>query len=425
MDNIFRFNSPKTKKEKNIFSFSPVNSAESRNARKMSFMSYTNGTEKNFDEKITDCKTQSTYNIKTIFSEPKDFKDNDFEVSYSTLNDGKININLIAKITKCEKLKSEILLKDQKSHYSLKKSYQPTVKHPESFFYRYQKEKRKTYTPTYQYNKNNIYAKKSPVTNGFRSTRNNYCTPIGIRKNFKVLTNLSGLKKNLSNMAPFSSKSSRNTSLKKGAKSLERIKKIQLEAYNKNVLLRSQIENSSIKASRTIENEKPMDEEKSLDLKKYKVYDKGGSVVINLKKLLKSNGEKVKFRIDPKSAKYVDSVVNQVIYEDEKLNKYINENTEFQIKSNYLKLDRQFKQIANENLQLKRKLHLDDFYSKPKKTELQKIKEEVLKLKKKLDDPEDIELEVQRANVMKILHSKPKKVIPLRAKKLCKLLKTE
>ena len=71
---------------------------------------------------MTDFKTESTIiKTKNVVQRAK----LNTSITYRDLEDDNININLINRMTKCEQIKSEILINEQKKHYSLRKSFEP------------------------------------------------------------------------------------------------------------------------------------------------------------------------------------------------------------------------------------------------------------------------------------------------------------
>ena len=71
--------------------------------------------------------------------------------------------------------------------------------------------------------------------------------------------------------------------------------------------------------------------------------------VIEMKSLVLRNSKKVKLHLDDKTGKLLDKVVNQLLVVNEILNKNINENTEYEIKANQLRLLKEFKNQTKRN----------------------------------------------------------------------------
>ena len=95
---------------------------------------------------------------------------------------------------------------------------------------------------------------------------------------------------------------------------------------------------------------------------------------------MKKNANNVKKLIEPKDYHYVDNVFNRVIHEDLILNKELVENnTLYDIKTNLIKKQTEFKKIGFQNLNLKENLKIENFGE-------YKLKNEKKKLNKKLSE---------------------------------------
>ena len=142
-----------------------------------------------------------------------------------------------------------------------------------------------------------------------------------------------------------------------------------------------------------------------------------------MKSLVLRNSKKVKLHLDDKTGKLLDKVVNQLLVEDEILNKNMNENTEYEIKANQLRLLKEFKKVSYETISMKNKLTLEDFNAHPNKKEIDKLKSTVNKLRGRWDDEGYLKSEIQRANVLKKIQPLiPKSIKAIKAKRLCELV---
>lgn len=314
-------------------------------------------------------------------------------LNYSDLDDEYVNINLIRRKTKCEQLKSEILLNEQKFHYSLKKTYEPTLILPKSSFIR-KEIKINQYTPCLHYDKNNIFCKTNKIKQFFR----NGFSEEDIRPKLRTRE---------------------NDKEKKKRKMYDKIHKISVDAINSNKRIKRGILNCKIV------KEKSSNDKKTIKKPKFKFIPSKNEekCVIEMKSLVLRNSKKVKLHLDDKTGKLLDKVVNQLLVEDEILNKNMNENTEYEIKANQLRLLKEFKKVSYETISMKNKLTLEDFNAHPNKKEIDKLKSTVNKLRGRWDDEGYLKSEIQRANVLKKIQPLiPKSIKAIKAKRLCELV---
>ena len=347
------------------------------------FQSESSNNDINSNAPTTDFKTESTL-IKTKNVLQHNKTKLNTSLTYRDLEDDHININLINRMTKCEQLKSEILINEQKMHYSLKKSFEPTLALPLHSFLRKESDSYR-YMPCLPYDKNNIFNKKNSYKRIFTT----------------------------SSTKDLSIKTSRNKSKKEKMYSL--IHKTHIDAFDSHKMFKKEI--SSCKERKSMSEKRKIDKEKYISLiEKDRVIEPTAVIL--------KNAEKVKLHLDEKRGRMLDQVVNKLLIEEKILNKNVNENTEYQIKTNQLKLLKEFKRVSYETISLKNKLALDDFYSKGAHKEIEKLKHTVKKLRDKWDNVDYLKSQIKRGNVLRSIQPLiPKSIQAIRTKRLCEIFK--
>ena len=114
------------------------------------------------------------------------------------------------------------------------------------------------------------------------------------------------------------------------------IHKIHIDAFDSHKMFKKEI--SSCKERKSMSEKRKIDKEKYISLiEKDRVIEPTAVIL--------KNAEKVKLHLDEKRGRMLDQVVNKLLIEEKILNKNVNENTEYQIKTNQLKLLKEFKRV--------------------------------------------------------------------------------
>ena len=334
-----------------------------------------------------------------IYNNKKFFLTNDspsMKILFSQHKHEKL-VNSLKKKFKLDNLKNEMVIKEQLNYYSPNEYFEPTNLFSAYNFVREIKSRNK-YEPAMIYDKNEIFSKENPIKYGFRSfVKSSSNEKSNILKNLHL--NKSNRKKN------------------KFCEIIKELKKNSKIIFQKNQELSQTIRKRKLKES-LIEGHLIYEKKKK---KKKEPYDfshlirKEKSVLINYDKLLRDNGKNVKLYLEPSNYKYVDQAINQLKNEERLLHKKLEGNNEYDIKSKFLLMLNDFKRVAFINMNLKEQLNLGNFYSKPKESEVQKMKRKMEKVENIMDD-NFLKTQIKRQHVLRSIQErkapsyKPKKL---------------
>lgn len=354
-------------------------------------------------------------NCKTITYNNNINDENSRFYSLNDLNNEYINIDLINRITKCEQLKTEILINEHRKHYSSEGKFEPITYYPKYSFIRKHPKGRNKYEPCLQYNKMSIFSKRSPVKNLFRTAS----PDINHHNHYSIITlnNVS----NTSQQKTFllSNRKNSHTKRKTATKLIAKIESLHKNIYYKNKKIQNEI------ISKTNRDHKK--EEKNSFKKNLKQSDVVGNYnlspkkneneyVIDLEKLLRKNAKKVKFKLEKKDQKLVDQIVNQVLIEDMILHKEVTNNTEYNTKIQQINLDKIFKKVSYETIALKEKLRIEGLFNHKPQDELSKIKRLVQKFHVHTNKEEQEKHDQIRAHIFKYINPLPREILRVKAK---------
>ena len=302
------------------------------------------------------------------------------------LNNEYTNIDLINRITKCEKLKSEILINEQLKHYSLEKKFEPVTFYPQKSFVRDKHKYTNRYKPCLKYNKMNIFTKRSSAKYLFRNSSHeklkssHYSITTAPRNRSMIIDNTNA-----------------NNISQKAIKLIEKVESLHKTVYHSNNKLKNEI----IKQSMDEENK----HNKSFDKKKSNIrlfsQQNGNCKVIKLEKLVHKNADRVKFGMGKRDKKMVDRIVNQVLIEDMILKKDVKNNIAYEMKSEKIKLNKMFKKVTYATLSLKNHLKLENLYHHKPQDELSKIKRIVKKSDINSHNEENDKYDTIKAHIFK------------------------
>ena len=311
-----------------------------------------------------------------------------------------ININFLKKQIKCERLKNEIILNHQVKFYSPKNYFETFREVPIHNFIRKNIKSRNIYSPSYPYDKNDIFNKENPIKYGFKteytSERNENNNNSNNKNNHKTINTFRKIVKKINN--------------------------INFDIYKKNEELTKEIFKRNKKNKRDeklkMKKKEVFKLEKSYSKKKHKSY------TINIDKLMDDNAKKVKLKLEPKIHKYLNNVINQIKYEDRFKNENIDDNSEYSIKNRILKFEKDFKYVAFENMKWKSKLNLKQFHEKEKENEVNKMKRYVNNITEQWENEDFLKYEILRSNIVKNFQPLlPTPITKVKVKKLCEIIK--
>ena len=332
-----------------ISGYNNVNNTNKKSIREHSYQKKHNTSKKTKKQRVQMNNTVSKFG--NLYNH-EDFK------CINDLNNEYTNIDLINRITKCEKLKSEILIKEQLKHYSLDKKFEPVTFYPKKSFIRDENKSTNRYKPCFKYNKMNIFTKRSPVKYLFRNSSHeklkssHYSITTAPRSRSMVIDNIN------------------SNNSQKAIKLIEKVESLHKTIYHSNHKLKNEI----IKKSINDENK----HNKSFDKKKSDIrllsQQNGNNKVIKLEKLVRKNADRVKFGMGKRDKKMVDRIVNQVLIEDIILKKDVKNNIAYEMRTEKIKLDKIFKKVTYTTLSLKHQLKLENLYHHKPQDELSKIK---------------------------------------------------
>ena len=298
------------------------------------------GSSSTYDNYTNINKINSARNSKNLIKKPLNLK----KKSYFKFNSNELEYyDVLRKKIKCQQLINTIIYNDQAKHINKLETYDEPKKYKLGDFFRQPINKSRNIINQILYDKNDVF-------NSFNSNDSEkkliYKT-LSPNQNKKIKNVINVLVKN------------KNQILKESDKIENEIKICKNEKF-----FNSNIKNKS-----------------SLHKRNYSdLIDKNKKETIDFFQLMKKNANNVKKLIEPKDYHYVDNVVNRVIHEDIILNKdFVENNTLFDIKTNLIKKQTEFKKIGFQNLNLKENLKIENFGE-------YKLKNEKKKLNKKLSE---------------------------------------
>jgi hypothetical protein len=298
------------------------------------------GSSSTYDNYTNINKINSARNSKNLIKKPLNLK----KKRYFKFNSNELEYyDELKKKIKCQQLINTIIYNDQAKHINKLETYDEPKKYKLGDFFRQPINKSRNIINQILYDKNDVF-------NSFNSNDSEkkliYKT-LSPNQNKKIKNVINVLVKN------------KNQILKESDKIENEIKICKNEKF-----FNSNIKNKS-----------------SLHKRNYSdLIDKNKKETIDFFQLMKKNANNVKKLIEPKDYHYVDNVVNRVIHEDIILNKdFVENNTLFDIKTNLIKKQTEFKKIGFQNLNLKENLKIENFGE-------YKLKNEKKKLNKKLSE---------------------------------------
>ena len=299
------------------------------------------GSSSTYDNYTNIYKINSARNSKKLIKKPLNLK----KKSYFKFNSNELEYyDELRKKIKCQQLINTIIYNDQAKHINKLETYDEPKKYKLGDFFRQPINKSRNIINQILYDKNDVF-------NSFNSNDSEkklFYKTLSPNQNKKIKNVINVLVKN------------KNQILKESDKIENEIKICK---------------NEKLFSSNKIKNKSSLHKRNYSDL-----IDKSKKETIDFFQLMKKNANNVKKLIEPKDYHYVDNVVNRVIHEDIILNKdFVENNTLFDIKTNLIKKQTEFKKIGFQNLNLKEKLKIENFGE-------YKLKNEKKKLNKKLSE---------------------------------------
>ena len=299
------------------------------------------GSSSTYDNYTNLYKINSARNSKKLIKKPLNLK----KKSYFKFNSNELEYyDELRKKIKCQQLINTIIYNDQAKHINKLETYDEPKKYKLGDFFRQPINKSRNIINQILYDKNDVF-------NSFNSNDSEkklFYKTLSPNQNKKIKNVINVLVKN------------KNQILKESDKIENEIKICK---------------NEKLFSSNKIKNKSSLHKRNYSDL-----IDKSKKETIDFFQLMKKNANNVKKLIEPKDYHYVDNVFNRVIHEDLILNKELVENnTLYDIKTNLIKKQTEFKKIGFQNLNLKEKLKIENFGE-------YKLKNEKKKLNKKLSE---------------------------------------
>lgn len=382
------------------------------------------------------------------YQSQRDVEDNDEEYfAYENSKHYKRTMRKFKRQLEVEKLNTEILLKEQLNSVSANATFEPEIVYLKNAFTRTLTHKK--FTPAYPYDKTNLFSKGNPIKFGFTHKKPQ---PINLKSTNAVESKrtkgtispsfasfdsdeLKPQSRTMSNFhkPKYVPKTCCSTQTKffsifrqkhgptgfnhLSTENVHKINQIQLDCIHTNERLKRQIilKKKKIKLGESNKKDKEDKKKKNIfirddgdiqnssfirNLEKHPNYDKP----ITLENILNTHVTNFKKCLDVEGMKILNNVIDQVRYEEHRLNENAqNDYSDYNLKLGFKKILEDVNMANYENICVKRNLKLADIKPKYKKNDFQKMKKALNLLKHNWDDEESLQEEIRKILIMRPL----------------------